>query len=70
MTTIIVDDGKMEVYCRDFEQAVAYLDVLRRRGYTSFILKENKHENKSARQIRKDIQEPIESHEDRSAIGL
>tara|TARA_Y100000592_G_scaffold4650_1_gene6633 strand:+ start:858 stop:1070 length:213 start_codon:yes stop_codon:yes gene_type:complete len=70
MTTIIVDDGKIEVYCKDFDQAVAYLEVLRKRGHTNFIIKEETHENKSARQIRKNIQEPIESYEDSPSVGL
>jgi hypothetical protein len=70
MTVIIVDDGEIEVYCRDYEQALGYLDVLKSRGHKNFILKEVRHEEQSTGQVRKDIQEPIESHESRPFVGL
>ncbi len=70
MMIIIVDDGDIEVHCRDKEQALDYVEHLKTRGYRNFILKENKDEEQSTGQIREDIQEPIETVEDRPFTGL
>ena len=67
---IIVDDGKMEVICRDKEQALEYIEQLKLRGHTNFILMEPRDEDKSPGQVREDIQEPIERYEDRPFVGL
>jgi hypothetical protein len=67
---IIVDDGKMEVICRDKEQALEYIEQLKLRGHTNFILMETRDEDKSTGQVREDLQEPIERYEDRTDVGL
>tara|TARA_R110000824_G_scaffold13363_11_gene58319 strand:+ start:3570 stop:3785 length:216 start_codon:yes stop_codon:yes gene_type:complete len=61
MVRIIVDDGKIEVFCKDKEQALEYVEQLRVRGHTNFILKESKNEQRDSRgQIQKDLRKPIE----------
>jgi hypothetical protein len=66
---IIVDDGKIEVYCRDREQALEYIEQLKDRGHTNFILMETKDEQ-SKGQVPKDIQEPVERYEACPYVGL
>ncbi len=71
MTIITVDDGKIQVYCNSYEQAIEYIEVLRQRGHKNFIIKENKEDEKqSTGQIREDLQEPVERYEDYPSVGL
>ncbi len=67
---IIVDDGKIEVYCKDREQALDYIEQLQARGHKNFILIEEKEHEQSPGQVQKDIQEPIERHEVSPYVGL
>jgi hypothetical protein len=68
---IIVEDGQIEVICRDKEQALNYIEHLRTRGFKNFILiEEKKDEDQSRGQVREDIQEPIERNESNPFVGL
>ena len=67
---IIVDDGKIEVYCKDREQALDYIEQLKVRGHKNFILIKEKTDEQSTGQVPKDIQEPVERHEAFPYVGL
>ena len=67
---IIVDDGKIEVYCKDKEQALDYVEQLKLRGHKNFILIKENEDEQSTRQVPKDIQEPVERHEVSPYVGL
>ena len=67
---IIVDDGKIEVYCKDREQALDYVEHLKRRGHKNFILIKEKEDEQSNGQVPEYIQEPVERHEVSPYVGL
>ena len=65
MIKIEVDNGALEVWCKDREQARAYIEgTLKQRGYKSFTLWEMKNgqqkQVESRRQIQENIQKPTE----------
>ena len=67
---IIVDDGILEVFCKDKEQALDYLETLRARGHKKFLLIKEKAHEQSKRQVSKDIQEPVERKPSGPFTGL
>jgi len=71
MVRIIVDDGKIEVFCKDKEQALGYVEQLRLRGHRNFILKESKDEQRDGgRQIQEGLRKPIEVRKTGDFEGL
>ncbi len=76
MIKIIVDNGMLEVWCKDREQARAYIEgTLKQRGYKTFSIWETQENGEqkqmeSGGQIHPHIQEPTEVRERRACEGL
>ena len=75
MIKIEVDNGELEVWCKDREQARAYIEgSLKKRGFKSFTMWEMKDgqqkQVESRRQVQEGIQEPTEVRERRAYQGL
>ncbi len=76
MSKIIVDNGMLEVWCKDREQAKEYIkNSLRKRGYKTFSIWETQENGEQKQiegggQVHPHIQEPTEVRETGAYQGL